>query len=319
MQIFRDLSQVSFDKNTVITLGTFDGIHVGHKKIIESVLAKSSYYGGRNFLITFEPHPRSIVSKDFKIQILNTLDEKLKLIQASGIQNVLVISFTKEFSQYSALEFFDKFILNGIGIREIVIGHDHHFGKGRDGDENKLIELGKTHNFKVSTVDAVKSDSIVVSSSKIRNALLNGNMAIVNRYLGRYYSFSGKVIVGDKRGRELGFPTANIEINNSDKLLPSIGIYAVEFLIEGDNSSYQGLMSIGRRPTFYEEGRVTTEVYVFDFNKDIYGKNVTVNVIERIRGEEKFSSVEELVEQMNKDSKAGRKIFNSHKSRQIKF
>jgi len=315
MQIFHDLSQVSFDKNTVITLGTFDGIHVGHKKIIESVLAKSSYYGGRNFLITFEPHPRSIVSKDFKIQILSTLDEKLKLIQASGIENVLVINFTKEFSQYSAQEFFDKFILNGIGIREIVIGHDHHFGKGRDGDEGKLIELGKIHDFKVSTVEAVKSNSIVVSSSKIRNALLNGNMPVANMHLGRYYSFSGKIIVGDKRGRELGFPTANIELDNSDKLLPAIGIYAVEFLIDGDKSGYQGLMSIGKRPTFYEEGKVTTEVYVFDFNKDIYGENVTVNVIERIRGEEKFSSAEELVEQMNKDSEAGRRILNTHSSK----
>jgi riboflavin kinase/FMN adenylyltransferase len=310
MQIFDELSKVTYDENTVITLGTFDGVHVGHRKIIEQVISKSSFYGGRNFLITFDPHPRSILSRDYRVQILCTLNEKLKLLESFGIQNVLVIKFTKEFSQLSASEFFDRYILKGVGIREIVIGYDHHFGKGRDGNESKLRELGKANNFKVSTVDAIAIDSVRVSSTKIRNLLLAGNIKTVNLFLNRYYSFSGKVVVGDKRGRELGFPTANIQVDNPDKLLPSIGIYAVEFFISNDNKKYTGVMSIGKRPTFYNEGKITTEVYVFDFDKDIYGSDVTVNVVERIRGEEKFSSAEELVVQMKKDVEAGMEILN---------
>ncbi len=309
MQIFDDLSKVTYDKNTVVTLGTFDGIHAGHRKIIEEVVARSSFYGGRNFLITFDPHPRSVVSRNNKIQILSTLAEKLKLLEQIGIQNVLVIKFTKEFSQLSAAEFFQKYVLKGIGIRQIVIGHDHHFGKGRDGDETKLRELGKANDFKVTTVDAVNIDSMVVSSTKIRNLLIAGDIKTANLFLERYYSFSGKVVKGDKRGRELGFPTANIEVDNPDKLLPAIGIYAVEFFINSDNKKYTGVMSIGKRPTFYDEGKLTTEVFIFDFDQDIYGAEVTVNVVDRIRGEEKFSSAEELVKQMNKDVEAGMEIL----------
>ena len=309
MEIFHDLSKVTYDKNTVVTLGTFDGIHAGHRKIIEEVVARSSFYGGRNFLITFDPHPRSIVSKDYKIQILSTLREKLKLLDSIGIQNVLVIKFTKEFSQLSANEFFQKYVLKGIGIREVVIGHDHHFGKGRDGDENKLRDLGKTDDFKVTPVDAVTIDSITVSSTKIRNLLVDGDVKTANLFLERYYSFCGRVVEGDKRGRGLGFPTANIELDNPDKLLPAIGIYAVEFFINSDRKKYTGVMSIGKRPTFYDEGKLTTEVFVFDFDKNIYGSEVTVNVVDRIRGEEKFSSAAELVNQMNKDVEAGMEIL----------
>ena len=309
MEIFGDLSKVTYDKNTVVTLGTFDGIHAGHRKIIEEVVARSSFYGGRNFLITFDPHPRSVVSNDHKIQILSTLEEKLKLLEQIGIQNVLIIKFTKEFSQLRASEFFQNYVLKGIGIREIVIGHDHHFGKGRDGDESKLRELGKANDFKVTTVNAVTIDSMVVSSTKIRNLLTAGDIKTANLFLERYYSFSGKVVEGDKRGRDLGFPTANIEPDNSDKLLPAIGIYAVEFFINGDSKKYTGVMSIGKRPTFYDEGKLTTEVFIFDFDKDIYGAEVTVSVVERIRGEEKFSSAEELINQMNKDVEAGMEIL----------
>lgn len=310
MEIFDDLSKVTYDKNTVVTLGTFDGIHAGHRKIVEEVVARSSFYGGRNFLITFDPHPRSIVSKDYKIQILCTLEEKLKLLKEIGIHNVLVIRFTKEFSQLSANEFFQKFVLKGIGIREIVIGHDHHFGKGRDGNENKLRELGKANDFKVTPVEAITIDSVVVSSTKIRNLIKIGNINTANLFLRRCYSFSGKVVEGDKRGRGLGFPTANIELDNHDKLLPAIGIYAVEFFINNDDKKYTGVMSIGKRPTFYNKGKLTTEVFVFDFDKEIYGYEVTVNVVDRIRGEEKFLSAEDLVNQMKKDVEAGVEILN---------
>lgn len=307
MEVFDDLSDVKKDKNTVVTIGTFDGIHLGHKKILQEVTRKTSLYNGRNFVVTFDPHPRTVVSKGDDIKLLNTLDEKKDILKESGIQNLLVIKFTKEFSQLSSEEFFNKYIVEGTGIKEVVIGYDHHFGKGRDGDKSTLEELGREYNFSVTSVDAVSIDGITVSSTKIRKALDEGDIKLARLLLGKYYSFSGEVIKGDRRGRELGFPTANIKLNDGKKLLPFIGIYAVELLLE--NEKHFGLMSIGKRPTFYNDGSVTTEVYIYDFDKNIYGKTVTVNIIERIRGEEKYSSVEELVKQMNKDKEAGLEIF----------
>ncbi len=308
MNVFDSLSEVKKDKNTVVTIGTFDGIHLGHKKIIEKVIEKTSGYGGRNFVVTFDPHPRSVVSNGKDIKLLNTLEEKLNILSNFGIQNTLVIKFTKEFSQLSSEEFFKKYIIDGIGIKEVVIGYDHHFGKGRGGDKNTLDEMGIEFNFNVTSVDAVSIDGTTVSSTKIRNALNEGNVKQASMLLGRYYSFSGKVIKGDQRGRLLGFPTANIKLDDENKLLPLIGIYAVEFIV--NSQKHFGLMSIGKRPTFYNDGSVTTEVYIFDFNDDIYDKSVTVNLVDRIRGEEKYSSAEKLIEQMNKDKEAGLEIFN---------
>ncbi len=307
MEVFDDLLKVKKDKNTVVTIGTFDGIHLGHKKILEEVSRKTSFYGGRNFVVTFEPHPRKVVSKSNNVKLLNTLHEKKEVLREAGIQNLLVIKFTKEFSQLSSEEFFKKYIIDGIGLKEMVIGYDHHFGKGRGGDKSTLEELGLEYEFNVTSVDAVSVDGVTVSSTKIRSALNEGKISLANQLLGKYYSFYGEVIKGDQRGRQLGFPTANIKIKDEDKLLPLIGIYAVEFWV--DDAKHYGLMSIGKRPTFYDDGSVTTEVYVLDFNKDIYGKNVKVSLVERIRGEEKYSSADELIKQMNKDKEAGLEIF----------
>jgi riboflavin kinase / FMN adenylyltransferase len=307
MKVFNNLLDVKKDKNTILTLGTFDGIHLGHKKIIDAVVQKASVTGGRSFLITFDPHPRNVLSGN-SIKLLNSPDEKLEILKSLNIDNVLVINFTKEFSQLSSEEFFIDYIIDKIGIKEIVVGYDHHFGKGRGGDENTLKELGSKYGFIVTKVDAVSIDGINVSSSKIRNALSEGDVHTANKLLGRNYSFNGTVIKGDGRGRTLGFPTANVKLNDSNKLLPLIGIYVVEIVIEG--SKHFGLMSIGKRPTFYDDGQVTNEVYIFDFEKDIYNINVTVNILERIRGEEKFSSAEELINKMNEDKKIGLEIVN---------
>ena len=307
MKVFKSLSEVVKNEDTVLTLGTFDGIHLGHKKIIEGVIEKATQIGGRSFLVTFDPHPRTIVSKS-GIRLLNTLPEKLEILSGLGIENVLVINFTKEFSQLESETFIKDYIVDKIGVREIVIGYDHHFGKGRGGDEQTLRELGTKYGFEVTKVNAVFIDGISVSSTKIRNALVNGKVQLASALVGSYYSFTGTVIKGDGRGRTLGFPTANIKLNDESKLLPAIGIYAVEVLIE--NKKYNGLLSIGRRPTFYIDGLVTTEVYILDFDQDIYGRQVTVNMVERIRGEEKFSTTEELIVHMNKDKEAGLEIFN---------
>ena len=308
MQVYHDLASIKKDKNTVLTIGTFDGIHLGHRNIIEKVKKNATVYGARNFVITFNPHPRKILSKANNIKILNTLREKTLALEILGIENVYVIDFTKEFSQLDAEKFFSDFIINGIGLKEIIIGYDYHFGKGRSGSVETLMNLGKENDFSVNQIDEIKINGDTVSSTKIRNALVEGNIELANRYLGEHYSFSGVVVVGDRRGRTLGFPTANIQLDESEKLLPAIGIYLVEILVRG--KSFFGLLSIGKRPTFYDEGKIVPEVYIYDFDENIYNEYVTVNVIERLRGEEKFSSAEELIEQMNKDKEFGLEILS---------
>jgi len=307
MQIFEDLSKVSYNKNSIVTLGTFDGIHLGHKKIIDGVVKKAAVLGGRSFLITFYPHPRKVVSKGNHIKLLNTPSEKAFMLSQLGIENMLIVKFSKEFSQLTPDVFIENYIVNGIGAKEVVIGYDHHFGKGRGGDIDFLKEKGIESGFEVTVVPAYDIEGDTISSSKIRRAISEGDITKANKYLGRSYSFSGKVIHGDKRGRELGFPTANLELENEDKLLPAIGIYVVELIING--KTHYGLLSVGKRPTFYASGDIVSEVYIYDFNDDIYDETVKINVLERIRGEEKFSSVESLVEQMKNDKKTGIEIL----------
>ena len=307
MQIFEDLSQVKWNKNTVVTIGTFDGVHQGHKKIIDKVIEKAAAINGRNFLITFNPHPRKVVSDGYDIKLLSTNAEKGKLLEKCGIENLLIINFTKEFSGLTSEEFLKDYIINGTGVSEIVVGYNHHFGKGRGGNEATLREMGKEFDFEVTAVDEVKVEGFSLSSSKIRKELETGNIALANKLLNRNYSFSGEVVEGDKRGRELGFPTANIALDDPDKLLPALGIYLVKFFVNQEN--HFGLLSVGKRPTFYDAGNITPEVYIYDFDRDIYGEFVTVEVLEKLRDEEKFNSADELITQMNKDKQAGLEII----------
>ena len=307
MQIYQDFLEVEHNDNTIITLGTFDGIHLGHKEIIEAVVQKATEFGGRSLLITFSPHPRKVIAGRNKIKLLSTLSEKKKIIETFGMDNLLVIQFTKEFSQQTPEEFVDKYLINGIGVKEIVIGYDHHFGKGRGGDIEILKKKGEEIGFGVTAVPEYKIDDIIVSSTKIRKALIAGDIVNANKMLGRFYSFEGVVVPGDKRGRELGFPTANLLVENEDKLLPTTGIYAAECIVE--EKKHNALLSIGSRPTFHEAGEIIPEVYIIDFNKQIYNQTVRVNVVDRIRGEEKFSSAEELVKQMKNDKETGLKIL----------
>ncbi len=308
MIIFHEFSDIRKDENTFLTIGTYDGIHLGHKEILNKIITKAARNGGRSFLITFDPHPRSVLSKDSNVKILTTLNEKSVLLDSLGIQNLLIIKFTKEFSQISADDFILNYVLKFIGLKEIVIGHDHHFGKGRGGDEVTLRKLGGENNFNVSTVNAYKLNDKIISSSEVRKSLMNGDIKSTTSYLGRYYSFSGTVVEGDKRGRVLGFPTANIKLKDESKLLPALGVYAVEFIV--DDNKYFGLLSVGKRPTFYVNGTIIPEVYIYDFNKNIYGKFVTVNIVEMIRGEIKYNSPEELIKQMNKDKELGVEILS---------
>lgn len=309
MQVFKKLSDVKFSRDTVLTLGTFDGVHLGHQQIINSVVDKARQLKMRSFVLTFDPHPRKILSKDNKVYLLSLLEEKIKLFSKFGVENLFVVNFTKEFSQLSPEEFINEYLVNGIGLSEIVIGYDHHFGKGRDGNVDILKSLGSVNQFNTTIIPSFSFDDRIISSTKIRDALQEGNVSLVTRMLGRYYEFSGTVIGGDKRGRELGFPTANIELESKEKILPLIGIYAVK--IKLNENVYNGLLSIGRRPTFYNDGEVVSEVYLFDFNKQIYGEKISVQLVERLRGEEKFGSKDELIAQMNKDKENGIRILNN--------
>lgn len=309
MQVIRKFSDVQFNRNTVLTLGTFDGIHLGHQQIISSVVEKANQNGMRSFVITFDPHPRKVLSKDEKVYLLSSLNEKIEIFDSLGVENLFVIDFTKEFSQQSAEEFIKKYLVNGIGLTEIVVGYDHHFGRGRGGNADTLTAIGNELNFNTTIIPSFIIDDRIISSTKIRNALMEGNVALTAKMLGRYYSFSGTVVGGDKRGRELGYPTANIELELKEKLLPLIGIYAVRVTV--NNQKHKGLLSIGRRPTFYEDGEVVSEVYIYDFNKQIYDEKLTIELVERLRGEEKFNSTDELIAQMNQDRDNGMNVLKN--------
>lgn len=308
MQIFYSIKDLKKNKNTVLTLGTFDGIHPGHLKIIGRLVSCSKEKGCRNVVITFYPHPRTILGNDNSVKMLTTQGEKIELLEKLGVENLLIINFTKEFASLSAEDFIYDYLINGIGLTEIVLGHDHHFGKGRRGNAELLQKIADKEGFIVTKAEAFMIDGEAVSSTKIRNAIAEGDIIRANKLLGRNYEFSGIVVGGDKRGRELGFPTANIKLSSQEKLLPASGVYAVKVMVE--NERHTGLLSIGKRPTFYNQGELVSEVYIYDFNREIYGAKVTTELVERLRGEVKFNSAEELINQMNTDKENGYKIFN---------
>lgn len=306
MQIFSDVLEVVKDENTYLTIGTFDGLHLGHQHIIDEVVNKAKANNGRSFLITFDPHPRSVVHPSNNIKLLTLPEEKKELLSKTNLDEILVINFTPEFAQLSSEDFIKQYLLYRIGLKEIIIGHDHQFGKNREGNKESLQQNAKKYNFACTIVPPVVIDEHIVSSTKVRNAVMAGEMRLAKMFLNRNYSFSGLVVEGDKRGRTLGFPTANIEITEN-KVVPCLGIYAVRILV--DNVWHNGVMSIGDRPTFYNNGKTTYEVYIINFDEEIYGKFVVVEVYERIRNEIKFNSVNALIEQMKEDTDKAIKIL----------
>lgn len=309
MNIFTDISQIKREVNTVVTIGTFDGIHQGHLKILNTVRELAAENSGRNFVITFDPHPRKVVGNNSKIELLTTLDEKIKIFENAGIENLLIIKFTKDFSQTSYDDFIEEIICKQIGTNHIVIGYDHKFGKGRDGNEQKLNDLGESCGFKVSVVGPVSIGSEIISSTVIRKALLNGDLDKANTFLAANYSFSGKVVEGCKRGRTLGFPTANIDVFDKDKLIPANGVYLTKVYLE--DAVKFGIMNIGVRPTFENELGIVLEVHLIDFSKFIYGENLKVEFLLRIRDEKKFESKEDLIYQINEDKNEALRLIDS--------
>jgi len=298
LKTFQSIFDYNNEKKSILTLGTFDGVHIGHQKILKKLVKESLHKNCESVLLTFFPHPRMVLKQDTQIQLLNTIEEKTLLIEKNGIDNLIIHPFDAKFSELSAEDFVKKILVDQLNLSKIIIGYDHKFGKNRSADINDLIFLGEKYNFEVEQISAKEIDDISISSTKIRKALLEGNIDLANSYLGYNYNLSGKVIDGKKIGRTLSFPTANLNVTEDYKLIPKNGVYIVASQI--DNKKVFGMMNIGNNPTLEGTSR-SIEIHFFDFNKDIYNQDISVELISKIRNEHKFDSLESLKNQLNKD------------------
>lgn len=302
------LNEVERVPNTVLTVGTFDGVHAGHRALMNTVLKKAKERKARSVIVTFDPHPREIINPgDAGIKLLTTLQERREVLEELGIDTLLVIPFDRDFSLLTAEEFIRDIIYNKVGVSEFVIGYDHHFGRDREGTIETVERLGKKLGFDAYVVSKQEVGDQTVSSTAIRNAISEeGDMQKAARMLRRRYRLSGTVVHGDKRGKEIGFPTANIHLLDERKVVPKRGVYAVKAAVEG--KQWGGMMNIGVRPTFDGQEQ-TLEVHLFDFDENIYGKTIEIQFVERIRDERQFDGVEQLIEQLNQDKSSAQKIL----------
>lgn len=299
MRIFRGLDNIQKIQNAVVTQGTFDGVHLAHKIILGKLIQLAKDKIGESVVMTFEPHPRMVLQPDtHDLKLLTTLDEKIELLRNEGIQNLIVIPFTIELSQLNSQEFIKQIIIDKIGTKTLVIGYDHRFGKNREGSFEHLKNYSIDYGFEVEEVSKQVIDEITVSSTKIRNALIEGKITIASKYLGRNYSISGSVIKGRQLGRTIGYPTANMLVNSEHKLIPCDGVYAVKVIVQ--NKTFWGMLNIGNNPTVEGKGR-SIEVNIFDFSEDIYNQSISIIFVNKLRGEEKFNGLNALQTQLEKD------------------
>ncbi len=336
MQVHRFIDNLPEFKNAVVTIGTFDGVHLGHQQIIKQLKQEAANVNGETVIITFHPHPRSIVKSGKPVHLLTTLDEKLSLLAAFGIDHVIIVPFNKDFSEQTPEEYVTNFLFEKCRPHTLIIGYDHRFGKNRGGDYKLLEQFGKQLGFVVKEIPEQVINEVTVSSTRIREALLEGDIHMANSYLGYNYFFQGMVVDGNKLGRTLGYPTANIIIHDEDKLVPANGIYVAEAKIEEVSmvnaqwsmeekvynspltihlSPLQGMMSIGVRPTMDGKNR-TIELNIFDFEKDIYGRIIKVFICDYLRPEEKFNSLDELKKQIGKDKEDSLIYFKNRSTSQ---
>ncbi|WP_299382561.1 bifunctional riboflavin kinase/FAD synthetase [uncultured Lacinutrix sp.] len=286
------------NRNTVVTIGTFDGVHIGHQKIIQRLIEVGESKDLLPTILTFFPHPRMVLQKDADIKLLNTLSEKEQILKQFGLENLVVKKFTKDFSRLTAEEFVESILVKQLKVKHVIIGYDHHFGRNRTANIDDLKAFGKQYNFDVEEITAQDINDVAVSSTKIRTALLEGDIETANSYLGYPFIISGIVEEGKGLGRTLGFPTANINISENYKLIPKQGVYIVKSTI--DEKTIFGMMNIGTNPTVNGKTQ-TIEVNFFNFDEKIYGKTLTIELLERLRDEEKFESVDALKKQLLKD------------------
>ena len=315
MRIFRDLKALPPFSSSVITIGTFDGVHKGHQKLIDRITLLASQCKGESIIITFHPHPRIVINpEDKSLRLLNTIEEKTDLLEKYGVDNTVIVPFSRDFSEQSAQEYVSNFLVKNFRPKSIVIGYDHKFGKDRSGDYHLLEQMKGMYGYSMEEISKETLDDIGISSTKIRNSLQSGDITLANDLLGHAYRVTGTVVRGLQNGRKLGYPTANLQVTDEYKLIPKTGIYAVRVYSHQWPGSapargyYHGMLSIGYNPTF-EGKEQTIEVNILDFNHDIYGSTLTLEFVEYLRDEKKFNSLDDLIEAIKGDEVNTRKIF----------
>jgi len=306
LKIYKDLDSFTKIEHAVVTTGTFDGVHQGHVDIIKELSETKNEE--QSVLITFHPHPRQILFPDQTIKFINTFDEKIELLSKYKIDHLIIQEFNLNFSRISSIEYIRDILKKKIGLKKLVIGHDHHFGRNREASISQIAEYADIYDFEVKSILPLKLNGVIVSSTKIRNALKEGNVELANRLLGYTFSFQGIVIKGKGLGREIGFPTANIQIDNKNKILPIGGVFAV--FVEIEKQKYKAMLNIGFNPTFNQK-KLSIEVHIFDFEKDIYNKKIKVFLVKKIRDEKRFLSKEALKKQLLKDQNISAKYLMS--------
>lgn len=306
MQVHRSIENLPSFTNAVITIGTFDGVHEGHKKIINALNKEAASVQGESIIITFHPHPRKIITPEASLQLINTLDEKIELLSQTGIDHLVIVPFSQKFSEQPPDDYIENFLIKNFHPHTVIIGYDHHFGKNRKGNFMLLAENADQYNYQLLEIPKYILDEAAVSSTKIREALLQSNIDAANKLLGYEFFFGGEVIKGDQLGRQLGYPTANLQYNDAEKIHLGHGVYAAYAVI--DEKRYKGMLSIGVRPTF-EQSDERIEINIFDFNETIYGKTIRVIVKTFLRPQEKYSSLDELKKQLAIDKENSLKLL----------
>ena len=307
MKIYRSIEDYDEDKRSVVTIGTFDGIHLGHQKILSRLIKSSKNKDLNSVVLTFFPHPRIILNKYNEVKMIDTLDEKIIHLNEIGIDSLIIHPFDRNFSLLSANQFIKDFLVDKLKIKHIIIGYDHRFGKGREASVTDLKNYADDYDFTVEEIKAQEIEKITVSSTKIRNSINQGDIKTTEKYLGRSFNLTGKIVKGDGLGKKINYPTANIFIEETYKIIPKDGVYLVETIIE--DKLFNGMMNIGYRPTIGTNVK-SIEVHLFNFNEDIYGKVISIKMISKIRDEKKFSSIEALKEQLVKDENYCLKLIN---------
>jgi riboflavin kinase/FMN adenylyltransferase len=313
VRIFRDLNELAEFNNSVVTIGTFDGVHIGHQKILNKLKNEANEINGESLLFTFYPHPRMVIFPDsHNLKLIQTIDEKINSLRKFGLDNLIIYPFTKEFSRLTAFEFVRDILVHKLKVKKLVIGYDHQFGRNREGDIEFLKETANIFDFEVIEISAEEINEVNVSSTKIRNSIIDGNIDKANEFLGKPFQVQGKVVKGKKLGREIGYPTINLNLNNEYKIMPLDGVYAVQVSV-GSNQ-YFGMMNIGVNPTIADETNEQKkyEVHLFDFDQDIYGENVIVLFRKFVRKEKTFDNLDELKLQIQADENNIRQYFNSN-------
>lgn len=309
MKVYTNIDDFKGVKSPIVTTGTFDGVHLGHQKLISRLKDVAREENGETVLLTFSPHPRMVLfPDDNELKLLNSLPEKIELLEKYGVDHLIIYPFTKEFSRLTSIEFVRNILVNSIQTKRLVIGYNHHFGRNREGSFEHLKEYGPLYGFEVEEIPAKDIDHIQISSTKIRNALLIGDVKTATNYLGHEYTLTGTVVKGKQLGRTIGYPTANLLINDQYKLIPGDGVYAVK--IKHNNNYYGGMLNIGNNPTVEGKGK-SIEVNIFDFDKVIYGDEATIYFIERLRDEVKFKNLDDLKEQLAKDKEESLKLIDA--------